>query len=318
MLDGNKTYTCELTGCGKWADVAVCVLWPMEEVEHPSTFHWNSWRHRGFQRRPLPAGLRFAVVASCEILWGGGGQMHLVLCLMELKHKLDHKLGGILTNDSSKKSIVTPGAFISLLNLKCNQKFNLSDARVQQPAMWIYLTHPSWWRPLEGIFNGGHKPDKVIELFVHLIWEEQPDDFLVKMKITSKIIFFWLFNNAATSINLFCCYNFSLFLGFSVFFSHPQSAFLFSSITEADWYDVHSVQGWFRTLCNEDLFSSRFDFSVCTLAKIIYPRRESQQILSPVSCRSQSVNVLSSSSYQLLSPVTAKVNQVGAGKIPHM
>lgn len=70
--------------------------------------------------------------------------MHLVLCLMELKHKLDHKLRGILTNDSSKKSIVTSGASISLLNLKCNQKLNLSDARVRQPAMWIYFTHPSW------------------------------------------------------------------------------------------------------------------------------------------------------------------------------
>lgn len=69
--------------------------------------------------------------------------MHLGLCLMGLKHKLDHKLGGILANDSSKKSIMTPGASVSPVNLKWNQKFNLSDARVRQPALWVYLTHPS-------------------------------------------------------------------------------------------------------------------------------------------------------------------------------
>lgn len=59
--------------------------------------------------------------------------MHLVLCLMELKHKLDHKLRGILTNDSSKKSIVT--SVIKSLTSVMHECGNL-------PCGFISLIHP--------------------------------------------------------------------------------------------------------------------------------------------------------------------------------
>lgn len=58
---------------------------------------------------------------------------------------VDQELVDILTNDSGKKSIMTCGASISLLSLKCNEKLHLSHTRLWQPAMWTcHLTHPSW------------------------------------------------------------------------------------------------------------------------------------------------------------------------------